>query len=541
MRTGTAIVIFSMLVCNSWTTSQAFQNAGPAAATPAAATPAAATPAAATPAAATPAATADPAPADPAPADPAVGEQASGTAAGTATVVSEEPVDPNAAIMQEALQLFMQGDEAGAIAKADAYNQTQEVKIPSKVRIAVLALQLRNTTKARQLFHEVLKDEPTTPEPYIILADWNRGQGNLIEAQLLYEKGLSLVATQEDNSRTKNSKIQALTGLAQIANTLDDFVALRSDADQLLAIDAENVAGLISLSTCLFESGDLEGSLAKLEEVKKVAPEALISPKVTISRSFQNKDDLDSARKWMIDAIKEDPKNVQIRLAAADWALQTNQLKQAVDQLDVALKLDPKSVDAIHARGITAMVQKEYSKAEALFRQADELSAGNPILRNDLVLSLAMQDDSLKKQEAVSMAQTNGQAHPNQAEAVGTFGWTLSRLGQSESAEKALSQACMSGSRVSENTWYFFARVMVDRGKKAQALEILNLPIIKDSKFFVMKADADELRTTLEKDPTLQKSAVMVPAASATPAPVATPAAVPAASATPAPVATPAK
>ncbi len=497
MRTGTAIVIFSILVCGSWTTSQAFQEAS---------TP-----------------TAE-------------------TGVGTAAVVSEESADPNAAIMQEALQLFVQGDEAGAMAKADAYNATQEVKIPSKVRLAVLALQLRNTAKARQLFREVLKDDPTVPEPYIILADWNRGQGNLIEAQLLYEKGLSLAASQTDDARSKNSKIQALTGLAQIANNLDDFAALKNHADQLLAIDAENVAGLISLSTCLFEAGDVDGSLAKLEEVKKVAPDSLISPKVTISRSFQNKDDTDSARKWMIDAIKEDPKNVQIRLAAADWALQTNQLKQAIDQLDVALKLDPKSVDAIHARGIAAMVQKEYIKAEELFRQADELSSGSPILRNDLILSLAMQDDSLKKQEAVSMAQTNGQAHPNQAEAVGTFGWTLSRLGQSESAEKALSQACMSGSRVSENTWYFFARVMVDRGKKSQALEILNLPMIKDSKFFVMKTDADELRATLEKDPTLQKPTTGVPAVTpATPATAAPASATPAATTAPAaPAVTPA-
>ena len=196
MRTGTAIVIFSILVCGSWTTSQAFQEAT---------TP-----------------TAE-------------------TGVGTAAVVSEESADPNAVIMQEASQLFIQGDEAGAMAKADAYNATQEVKIPSKIRLAVLALQLRNMAKARQLFREVLKDDPTVPEPYIILADWNRGQGNLIEAQLLYEKGLSLAASQTDDARSKNSKIQALTGLAQIANNLDDFAALKNRADQLLAICAKPV------------------------------------------------------------------------------------------------------------------------------------------------------------------------------------------------------------------------------------------------------------------------------------------------------------
>ena len=423
---------------------------------------------------------------------------------------------PGMAEFREAMRLFVAGDEPGAMAKLEEFNATQEIKTPAKIRLASFALQNREIPLARRLFDEVTRELPDAPEPYVILADLNRVSGNLTEANLLYAKGLELADALADVPRAKQSQVQVHTGLAMLASSRDDFAELRRQADALLAIDAENVAGLSFLSNCLFEDGDVDGSLAKLEEVKKVSPDALVSPKITLAMSFQNKGDQESAQKWMIEAIKEDMRSIPVRLAAAEWAMQTNQIAQAVEQLDIALQLDEKSVEAQHARGLAAMVQKDYAKAEEFFTKACELAEGNPLLTNDLVLALVMQNDPLKKQKAAGLAQANIQAHPNQAEALGTMGWVLSRNGQSERAEQCLSQACGSGMRVSANVLYYLARVLVDRGRKAESLMVLNTPLLQQSKFYLMKADADALRTVLEKDPTLrQPSATAAPATAA--------------------------
>ena len=425
------------------------------------------------------------------------------------TLAQPEAVDiPGFPLFEEGVKLFAAGDEAGALAKLEEFNTLQEVKTPPKVRLATLALQGGDPGMAQRLFDESTRDYPDAPEPYVILGNLDRASGRLVGASLLFARGLELADTLGDAARAKQSKIQVHTGLAQLATTREDFVALRHEAEAILAMDSESIAGLSFMANCLFEEGDVDGTLARLEEVKKLAPDAVISPKVTLALSFQNKGDAANAQKWMVEAVKEDLRSIPIRLAAADWAMQAGQIKQAAEQLDIALQLDAKSVVALHARGVAALIQKDYAKAEEFLSKADELGDGNPMLRNDLILALAMQNDPVKKQDAVGMAQANVQGHPNQAEAVGTFGWVLSRYGQSERAEQLLGQACSSGMPISENTLYFFARVLVDRGKKAESLMVLNTPAMKNSKFYIMKADADSLRTTLESDPTLRREPV---------------------------------
>ena len=93
-------------------------------------------------------------------------------------------------------------------------------------------------------------------------------------------------------------------------------------------------------------------------------------PRAPWPSSTRSNGDQDKAKEWMKTAINAKPRDLKIRLLAAQWAFETGQLTEAERQASAALQLDPQSLDALLLRGLVALFQKNYKAAEEYFETA---------------------------------------------------------------------------------------------------------------------------------------------------------------------------
>jgi Tfp pilus assembly protein PilF len=163
------------------------------------------------------------------------------------------------------------------------------------------------------------------------------------------------------------------------------------------------------------------------------------------------------------------------------------------------MKLDPKSLEAEFLRGLVALCDKDYRTAESYFESAmKRVPAGGSFpVSNNLALALIEQDDEAKSKRALEYAEANAKQYPDSANAASTYGWVLYRNKRLDDAEKALQTAAATGP-MSIDTAYYTARVLVDRGKKADAKKLLETALKLPGRA-MFRQDAEDLLRELKK------------------------------------------
>jgi len=79
----------------------------------------------------------------------------------------------------------------------------------------------------------------------------------------------------------------------------------------------------------------------------------------------------------LIAAVEEDPQNLQLRLTLAEAFASDGRLRDAIEQFNAALEIEPDNPNALSGLGLIAMFQGEWDTAEEYWRAAiDELSGG---------------------------------------------------------------------------------------------------------------------------------------------------------------------
>ncbi len=283
-----------------------------------------------------------------------------------------------------------------------------------------------------------------------------------------------------------------------VAGARQDWPAAQKYLEGLLAEDPKNAAALQELARVLFQQKKANDALLRLKEAAAADPN-VVTPEAILAQYYEQAGDRTNATRFMVEALKVNPRDLKTRLVAAQWSWETDQLKQAAEQADAALQLDPNSIEALILRGIVALFQKDAKKAEECFQQAHLLSPANFAASNNLALALAEQDDEAKKRRALEYAQVNYRLNPNPrpAEAASTLGWVLYRLGRLDEAEAALAQAARAGN-LSADTAYYIARVQVDRGQKDQARQLLE-QALKTTRPFLLRKEAETLLESLKR------------------------------------------
>lgn len=241
---------------------------------------------------------------------------------------------------------------------------------------------------AQQDAEQAMKWSPQSPAPYIQLGNIQFAQKRFSDAQKFYSQALEY----------DPDSAEGLKGL------MNAYFA-QKDADQAIAAANAQIAKAPNVSNFY----DLLGTA--LYEVKKDYAGA----EVTLRKAV----DLE---KTNVDAIEKLGK-VQIEERASDRALALYLQ---------SIKDNPRELRLYVLAGELYESSRNWNQAEAMYRQALEISPDDPLASNNLAYVMLEQDENIDL--AMNMAQTARRGMPDSPNAADTLGWAYYRKGIYESA-----------------------------------------------------------------------------------------------------------
>ncbi len=401
--------------------------------------------------------------------------------------------------IEEAARLFRAGDYDNTMRALQEGAKKVPDMPPAEVVMAGWFIAGNQVVMGRTALERAITNMPNDPDAYLLLGDLALRSRQNIEAGLLFEKVQSLTRAMKDPSpRFMAAKRRALAGLATVAEERRDWAAAQTHLEALIAEEPKNAAALQRFGRVLFMQKQKEElALEKLREAAKL-DESLLSAEATLAQLYQEAGDVKNAGKWMLEAIKVNPRDAKTRVAAAQWSYEIGKLEQAEEQAKAAVTLDPGSLNCQLIRGAVALLRKDYKTAQEFLEKAHLQAPTNFSATNNLALALASQDNDAAKQLGLEYAQINSRVFPDQAEAFSTLGWALYRLGRLDEAEAHLSKA-ITMPRATPDTFYYLARIMLDRGRKDNARMLLQTPAMKSSGQYLTRKEAEALLEELSR------------------------------------------
>jgi tetratricopeptide (TPR) repeat protein len=238
--------------------------------------------------------------------------------------------------VKEALARFNEGNFDGALALlAEAVKQHPELP-PARVIMAQLFSAAKQPAAVRSSLEQAVVEAPADPRAYLLLAELALRERRWTEADLLYTKATQTASAFEGSADRKRALRQrGYVGLASVAEARRDWESAQKHLEALLAIDPKSSATLQRLGVALFHQGKTPEALEKLEAAAKIDP-AILTPEATIARLYEQAGDRENASKYMAEAWKANPENLETRLAAAQWALGAEQLDLAAEEAKAA-------------------------------------------------------------------------------------------------------------------------------------------------------------------------------------------------------------
>ncbi|MVT55433.1 tetratricopeptide repeat protein [Bradyrhizobium yuanmingense] len=96
------------------------------------------------------------------------------------------------------------------------------------------------------------------------------------------------------------------------------------------------------------------------------------------------------------ETLKQQPGNVNAAIPLARVLLARQRPDEALDVLDQVLLAAPADLRALNAKGVVLDSEGRHREAQALYRQALATTPDNPVLSNNLKLSLALDEEKAK-------------------------------------------------------------------------------------------------------------------------------------------------
>jgi tetratricopeptide (TPR) repeat protein len=363
---------------------------------------------------------------------------------------------------------------------------------------------------ARAELEQAVRRHPGDPEPYLMFGDASIMERRVTDAEALYQKAEKLVQSFNENPlRKENFQKRVLNGLALVAEARQQWEEAEGLLRQYLKLDAKNATIHQRLGRALFQQATpsnkkyAEAYNAFVAAVK--ADAKAVSPDVAMGQLFEMsaqdaqraKDDakFKDHRKQAASSFQRATSGANADeksfLAAANWAIQTNQLKEAQNYADQAMKKNPKSVEARVARALVARFAGDLKTAEQLLNEAFNQDPGIFGISNQLALVLIDTQDKEKRDRARQLAEMNARQYQNNAEAAATLGWVYWRLGRDRDAEQALG-AVLQSRQLSADSAYYVATIFAERDRLADAQQFLEVALAQPQPF-ANRANAAEL------------------------------------------------
>ena len=189
-------------------------------------------------------------------------------------------------------------------------------------------------------------------------------------------------------------------------------------------------------------------------------------------------------------------------LAAAHWALESDQISEARDYSSQALRVSPKSLEAKFLRGVAARLLNDTKTAETMFEEVFLASPGNFAASNQYAQVLAEQNDKEKRDKALEIARMNEKMFGGQnsgargIETAATLGWVLFQMDKVTEAGQVM-EAILKSGNANPDSLYYAARILKERGQPENAVKLLQAALKNYKTAWVHRNDAKALLVKL--------------------------------------------
>jgi tetratricopeptide (TPR) repeat protein len=433
--------------------------------------------------------------------------------------------------LQPVVDALRKHDYARAFKKLDGLGMGKLQPLPSAHVLMYQILsdpQINQPIAARAQLEEAVRSTPDDLEPNIILGNIALQEGRIAEATMDFEKARQLLAVYRDAERKGAMDKQVMSGIAQVAEAREDWKEAETRFGELLKLAPKDLLAHQGLAHALFRQGKTTEAYDILKKAKEIdrenakkdgTREVLPTPEANIAR-FANEP---KSEIWTHDgtlplqagpALYEEGENPEIWygghgtvpndlgacMEIALWALKKGKLDLAKEQADAALKIeatDPKKYNGIvvgrELRGLIALWEKDWVKAEDYFQRVVREAPNDFVARNNLALALVEQDDPAKKRRALDYAEANYQNNKGPA-ALSTLGWVYFRRGEFNQAERTFDEAVKVGGGQLDNpdTVTYLAHLLYHQDRKYDTKAFLE-EILKADRAFAMRPEARKL------------------------------------------------
>lgn len=420
----------------------------------------------------------------------------------TQVLIGDSVSDPGTryADVDEAIKRFNNRDPLGAQQFLEAALRKNPNLPPVDLLLAKMYILSGDTASALSSLEKTATDNPTDPEPYLILGDQAISAGQTIQAEALYQKALELIDQFKGNEKRKRSfVIRARTGSSLVAERRKAWATAVSDLQTLLKADPDNAAAHYRLGRALFmQKKFAEGNaeFTKAATLDKNLPNQNVAAAL-LYEQLGMRNEAKTAFEAAVKANREDPKTLN---AYAQWLLATNDVARAEQALSAARRVAPEDLDTLVLSGVAARMAKKMKPAEDYFVAALRNSPSNAAVINQLALLLVEQPDEQKRQRAVEFARINAMLQPNSPESNITLAWVLYQVGNSRDAEAALRKG-ITARNLSPDSSYLVAKMFAEQRPEI-AKQFLEAALENSAgSLSVLKADAEALKKQLDSAP----------------------------------------
>lgn len=287
--------------------------------------------------------------------------------------------------LREANKLIASSERAYPT-NAEEAQALEDLRVRGITSRGVAYLQLGKTTEAEKDLSEVVRLSPSAAGPKINLARVFIAKGSFSNALELYEKALTLDA----------SNFDALSGMVAVLNQLKEFDKAKTKIDDVISKNADD---------------------------KKQMP-ALHYLK---SNVFAEESKLDEAEAELKKAIELDENYLPAYSAYASILLSKNQSGEALKQYQKVVERKP-AASVYTLIGMLHDAKQDFEVAEKNYRKALEINPGSSIAANNLAWLIADQNRG-NLDEALRLAQDTANGAKNIAGYYDTLGWVNYKKG----------------------------------------------------------------------------------------------------------------
>ncbi len=345
--------------------------------------------------------------------------------------------------------------------------------------LATHYLRTRESAKALTLLRKLQTEHPADAEVLDLMGQAQLANNDAQGALETYSKLVNVVPKSAD----------AHLRLAAVHAKLENLPAAENDLKKALALDPASLPARYAQLDLAMLKGPTDEALALARKIEQVAPKAaepLIFEGTILAA--QKKPDAAFKAYDRAFALAQTPL-LAVRLAASMKALGKG--KDADARLQQWQKEHGTDPVIVIYMGESALMDRQYKAAAALFESVLKTNPDNAAVLNNLALAYQAQKDP----RAVATAERALKLAPENAGVIDTLGWMLAQQGEVQRALPLLRKAVSLAPAATEPR-YHLAFVLNQAGDKKAARQELD-KLLADNKDFPQLDDAKSLLKTL--------------------------------------------